>query len=190
MSQLAQAFEQLLGALDRLGIAYVIVGSLASSIHGIARATRDVDLVASIRPEHAVALSSELGTGFYADPEMIREAVQAGRSFNVIHYATVYKFDIFPIVDSFGAAQLAHRQWVESESMEGLPPRFAVSSAEDTLLAKLRWYHLGGRVSEQQWRDILGIVRIQSGRLDDSYLREWAARLDVTDLLDRALHER
>jgi hypothetical protein len=62
-----------------------------------------------------------------------------------------------------------------------------VATAEDTLLAKLDWYRMGGEVSERQWRDVLGILEVQAGSLDLDYLRKWAKQLRVGDLLERAL---
>ena len=64
-----------------------------------------------------------------------------------------------------------------------------VHTPEDILLQKLRWYRLGGHVSDRQWRDVLGIVRVQGRRLDQSYLSKGAARLKVEDLLELALRE-
>ena len=62
--------------------------------------------------------------------------------------------------------------------------RFA--SPEDTLLHKLVWYKLGDEVSDRQWGDAVGVLKVQAGTLDESYLNEWAGRLGVTDLLERA----
>ena len=64
-----------------------------------------------------------------------------------------------------------------------------LQSAEDTVLAKLEWYRLGGGVSEIQWRDIQGILKAQAERLDSTYLHRWAQELDVSDLLARAMRE-
>jgi hypothetical protein len=61
--------------------------------------------------------------------------------------------------------------------------------AEDTILAKLEWYRLGGEVSERQWRDVQEMLKAQSGRLDLAYMNQWATDLKVDDLLDSALTE-
>ena len=70
------------------------------------------------------------------------------------------------------------------------PDRTAyVATAEDTILAKLESYRMGGDVSERQWRDVLGVMKVQADRLDLAYLRQWAAQLNISDLLERAIKE-
>lgn len=64
-----------------------------------------------------------------------------------------------------------------------------VATAEDIVLAELDWYQAGGRVSERQWQDVLGVLSVQAGWLDLRYLREWASNLGGSDLLERALAE-
>ena len=87
----------------------------------------------------------------------------------------------------FDQMQLRRRR-LEVVSTE--PERRAyVATAEDIVLAKLEWYRQGGEVSDRQWRDILGVLKVQAGRLDLDYLQKWAAELNVADLLQRALKE-
>lgn len=62
-----------------------------------------------------------------------------------------------------------------------------MATAEDTILVKLEWYRLGGELSKQQWRDVMGIIAAQGGRLDRDYMESQAAGLGVTDLLHMAL---
>jgi hypothetical protein len=64
-----------------------------------------------------------------------------------------------------------------------------VKAPEDTILRKMLWFREGGEVSDRQWRDILGVLRAQQGSLDLPYLRDWAVRLALTDLLGRATAE-
>jgi hypothetical protein len=82
-------------AFDELSVPYFLGGSMASSAHGIYRATNDADFVADLRPTHAPKLVGLLGEGFYADEPSILNAIQNRRSFNLIHLETMLKVDIF-----------------------------------------------------------------------------------------------
>lgn len=175
-------------ALEKLGIAYVVVGSFASSMRGLYRATGDVDIVADVKLEHVKPLVSALKGSFYIDEKAVFTAVTQHRSFNVIHFDSVFKIDIFiPPKSDFSRQQLARRQ------LERISPddsqEIYVATAEDTILAKLKWYRAGGEVSDTQWGDVLGIIGTQGSNLDIEYLREHADRLNVQDLLEKAFSE-
>jgi hypothetical protein len=125
---------------------------------------------------------------FYLDDEMIAESIQRHSSFNIIHRETMFKVDVFiPRPRPFLQSQLARAQKQTFLFESEVGAKFA--SPEDTILAKLERYRLGGEVSERQWRDILGVLKTRSGTLDLGYLRKWANELKVSDLLERALKE-
>lgn len=175
-------------AFEKLNVPYLIGGSLASALHGTARSTLDTDLVADLRSEQVTALVEMLHHDFYIDREVILDAIQHQSSFNLIHFETAFKVDVFIAkARRFNQMQFQRRRL---EVVANNPERKAyVTTAEDIVLAKLEWYRLGGGVSDRQWRDILGVLKVQAGRLDLDYLQEWAVELGVADLLQRALKE-
>lgn len=174
--------------LERLGIRYAVGGSLASSLHGVMRSTLDVDIVADMRHEHIAPLVAALSPEFYADDEMIKDAIEHHSSFNLIHYETAFKVDIFIRKERpFDQMQLERRTL--SVIVTDPEASIYVTSPEDTILAKLEWYRMGGEVSDRQWRDISGVLKTRAGELDLAYLRQTASMLNVADLLERALQE-
>ena len=181
-----QVTMQVVHVLEQLGIDYVIGGSLASALHGVARATMDSDIVAAIREEHIEPFVEALKSSFYVDDEMIRDAIRAYRSFNIIHLQTFFKVDIFVAKErEFDRLQIARRtSYMLSEEQN---QSAFVASAEDTILAKLEWYRMGGEVSDRQWKDILGVIKVQADSLDMDYLWRGANLLKVSDLLEKAM---
>lgn len=181
------ALLPVIDALDALGVPYHVGGSVASSFVGIARATQDADLVADLRPEHAAPLARALAGAFYADPERISHAIRSRRSFNAIHLGTAYKVDVFVSKDTpFARENMARRV---AHEVPGLNRLLYFSSPEDIVLHKLLWYAEGGGVSDRQWYDLQGVLRLQARTLDRDYLQIWADRVGVASLLQRALRE-
>lgn len=175
-------------ALDDLRAPYIVVGSVASSIHGLSRATADADIVADLQPEQARPLFEALKDDFYVDDMAVARAVRNRRQFNVINFDTLFKVDIYPPAgDDFSRQELARRQ--PARLLPDSEQVVYLASPEDTILAKLRWHQKGGGASGRQLEDVAGVVKVQGERLDVEYLREWAARLGVGDLLGRALGE-
>jgi hypothetical protein len=190
MKTQADAFKRILEVLDSFEIPYQVVGSLASSMYGIPRTTMDVDLLVNLRTDQIEEFAAGLKLDFYADPEMIKDALVHGRSFNLIHYASSFKFDIFPLLgDDYSQTQFGRRRFAETRLAGDDPIECAFASAEDTVLNKLRWYRAGGETSERQWNDLRGIVQVSGRRLDLEYLNSWASKLGVADLLERLLRE-
>lgn len=174
--------------LEALGVPYVVGGSVASIVHGMIRTTLDVDLVADLKASQVSPFVTALGEQFYVDEASIRRAIQRRGSFNLIHLNTMVKIDIFlPKDRPFDRQQLARRV---SEPVSAETDRTLwILTAEDIILAKLDWFHMGGEVSERQWRDVLSVVRTQGTMLDQDYLRASARELGIAELLERALEE-
>jgi hypothetical protein len=179
VGKLAVVFED-------LSIRYVIGGSVASSMYGIPRATQDVDVAAEIYGKHAKEFVARLSGEFYVDADMVRDSLARRSSFNVLHLSTMFKADIFPTTrDAWMESELS-RGRLEDITHDGGTQTLRCASPEDVLLHKLVWYRMGNEISERQWTDVLGILKIQTP-LDQDYLRQWAADLKVSDLLARAL---
>ncbi len=183
------ALVPLIEAFEALGIAYHIGGSVAGMAHGVTRTTLDVDLVTDLHVEHILPLIECIQAAYYVDEAMIREAVRDTASFNLIHLATMYKIDVFVLKRGEYDRQAFLRADLRPLDNEPDSPLFFVETAEDVILNKLRWYRLGGEVSERQWSDVLGTLRVQSSSLDHAYLRRWAQSLAILDLLERALKQ-
>jgi hypothetical protein len=184
VTDLAAALSLLIATLERIEAPYVIGGSLASSSHGVWRATKDVDILVAIGESLVDQLAAALGPDWYADPEAMREGIRAGRAFNLIHIPTSYKFDIFPATTSFHDSELQRAETMRTVVAGGTVV-CPVATAEDILVAKLQWFQAGGEVSERQWSDILGLLAVNP-QLDFEYVRTWAGRLGVASLLARA----
>jgi hypothetical protein len=178
---------QVAGAFNKLGVRYLVGGSLASSVYGIPRATQDVDLVADLPLTAVEDFCSLLKDSFYVDGDMIRDAIARRASFNVVHLGTMFKADVFIMKgDSWSREEMSR---VREETIESLGVSIRFASPEDVLLHKLIWYKLGNEISDRQWGDILGVLRVQGDLLDQKYLEYWADILDVLKLLSRALKE-
>lgn len=188
-SDIELALAPVIDVFERHGVAYAIGGSVATLVHGEIRATNDVDVVADLRPEHAAVLAQELGDAYYADEESIADAIRQRSSFNLIHLASMLKVDVFVVKDHPYARESLRRSVRSPLGPDAGARGFTFSSREDIVLAKLDWYRKGGEVSERQWRDVQGVMKVQREALDLVYLRRWATELGVTDLLERALAE-
>jgi hypothetical protein len=188
-SDLLRALAPVIEALEALGVAHYVGGSLASSVHGIPRTSIDADVVADLGLEHVAPLVERLGESYYLDEARIRASVDSRRSFNLIHLDTMFKIDVF--VSKRRPYDLEAMSRARSETLESAASTraFPVASAEDTVLAKLEWFRAGGEVSERQWTDIVGVLRARAVELDVGYLERWAGALAVRDLLDRARSE-
>ncbi len=181
--------QELLGyvvrVLDRLEIAYLLSGSLASSLQGEPRATHDIDLVVELTRDMGAQLGKAFPSArFYLSPEHVLEAIQQRSMFNVLDMESGDKIDFWILTKSpFDQARFARRRKVQVLGLDVF-----VSSPEDTILMKLKWAKDSGG-SEKQFRDAVRVYEVQGAELDGDYLEDWADRLSVEDLWRRLTAE-
>jgi hypothetical protein len=183
-----EVVRRVMSVFDHLGIPCALGGSWASSYYGIARSTFDADLNVEPFPGQEAAFVASFGSDYYVSLDAVRQAVRSRSTFNVIGIAAGFKVDVFVSKGSdFDRSVIERRRPV-------VPPddplhSLTLVAPEDIVLHKLEWYRIGGEQSERQWLDVQGVLKVQANSLDREYLRRWATRLGVDDLLAEALDE-
>ncbi len=158
---------------------------MATSAYGEPRATHDVDLVSDLPPRAVASFVGALGGAFYVDEDVVRGAARHRASFNVIHFETTEKIDVFCAGETFARHGLQNRRVLTLPDGREVP----VSAPEDMVVEKLRWYRRGGEVSERQLRDVRGVLHVLGDTLDEDQMRRWASEVDVADLLEQVLRD-
>ena len=180
MSQ-QELLRRVVQALADAGVEYMLTGSVASSLQGEPRSSHDIDVVVAIDQKAARDLIKSFPPPrFYLDEESVVEAIARRDIFNLIDVTAGDKVDFWLLTDEpFDRMRFSRRRVEEVMGMH-----IAVSAPEDTILAKLRWAKLSGG-SEKQFTDALRVYEVQFGTLDIDYLRDWAKKIGVVDLLKK-----
>jgi hypothetical protein len=170
------------------GIAYRVVGSMASIAYGENRFTNDVDIVADLRPEHVDDLCAFFpAPDYYVARHAVEDAIRRGFQFNIIHIPAGLKIDVMlPKRTEYGVMEQQRAKRLTDP--DGLSAVFA--APEDVILNKLLFFQLGG--SEKHLRDIAGILKVKADAVDRRYITEWAAKLGVAEewgLLQKSVDE-
>jgi hypothetical protein len=167
--------------LNRLGVPYMLVGSMASNYWGIPRSTHDLDFVLVLQSSKISGLAAAFGDGFFIQSESIRNAFSPPHQFNAIDEQSALKVDFWLLGDNtFERAAFDRRRRV---TLFGTPAW--VTTAEDAILHKFYWHKLSP--SERQLSDAAGVAAVQADALDIPYLRFWASNLGVEDELSDLL---
>lgn len=174
MSQ-SDLLKKIAGTLSAQKIPYMLTGSLVSSIQGEPRSTHDIDIIISIRPSDISGIVQAFPAGeFYLDHGSITRALKNQGMFNVIDLQEGDKVDFWMLTDSeFDRSRFSRRQ-----EFELLGENVWISSAEDTILAKLRWSELCGG-SRKHDLDALKVYEVQYPQLNMEYLTDWVRRLNL-----------
>jgi len=185
---LSATLTPVVALLESMDVLYYVGGSVAAMVHGERRETADVDIVADFQRQHVERFVQELSERYYVDASMIIDAIENNSSFNIINLESMFKVDVFPLKNRSYDKEAALRRL--RQVIEGDPSIEAyVASPEDIVLAKLEWYRETGETSDRQWRDILGVLKMQIFTLDLAYITNWAREIKVDDLLARALED-
>ena len=160
---------------ERRGIAYRIVGSMASMAYSEARFTNDIDILVDLSEDDAEQIETEFpAPEFYVSLSAIKSAIRDRRQFNIIHIPSGLKLDIIQRKDNeFGTLDITRGQRLKSDGF--YDAWFA--SPENVILMKLRYFQEGG--SDKHLRDVASILLIQDKHIDREYIEQWARKLSV-----------
>ena len=170
--------------LNRLGIDYMVTGSMASNAWGVPRTTHDLDFVIQLPPSQVAGLAAAFTGDYYTDEPSVRSAYRPPHQFNIIHVPSALKLDFWMLRSvRFEQEMFRRRQRLE---LFGEPAW--VATPEDVILHKLYWHTI--TPSDRQLGDVAGVVAVQKDNLDKDYMRNWAAEIGVAALLEEALSGR
>lgn len=171
----SQLLQFAIETLERLGIHYALVGSLASSTLGEARFTNDIDIVVRLDVFDAARLCDAFaGDEFALYKPAILQEVERGGQFNILHPSSSNKIDFMVV----GSTDWSRRQLKRRERRQVLDvAECYVAAPEDIILGKLLYYQDGG--SEKHLRDIAGIWKRSGERIDREYLEAGVSELGL-----------
>jgi hypothetical protein len=173
--QQADLLKVLVGALEKLGVSYLLTGSLATSAFGEPRFTNDIDVVVRLTLAQVPHLCAAFpAPDYYCDQTAAEQAVHQHFQFNILHPASGQKVDVIVASDSeFDRSRLARGVRVPA----GPDFEATFSAPEDVIIKKLEYFREGG--SDKHLRDIVGVLKVQGERIDRAYLSDWIARLGL-----------
>lgn len=180
---------EVVAALEAAEIPYVVGGSVASSTWGKQRATQDIDIAVFLRVDQVQKLRANLPEHYLMETGELEDYARSARDFQcgqILHMEHVDRVDLFVLEDSeFNRSRLSRA--IEARLLPDVVVR--VSSPEDIIITKLRWYELGRGISDRQWNDLVLVIETQGDDLDWTYLEKWAAHFGLAELLDEAKAE-
>jgi hypothetical protein len=172
-------------ALEHLDLRYYLSGSIACSVYGLPRGAQDIDLVADIQAEHVSPLVKHLPGAYIVNKQACYDAIAQRSAFSLLHLSSLVKVDIIlPHGTSFDS--LVSQRTQQLSLLEEYQPIW-IASPEDVALMRLEWYRNSEAATDDQWNDILGVLKVQAPTLDLKYLHHVAQTLNLSDLLEQAL---
>lgn len=175
--------RKLANELEKLGITYLVTGSMATIAYGEPRFTNDIDVVVDLKANDVSAFCDAFpNPDFYLPRDYVADSVRRQFQFNILHPASGLKIDVMiPSNSEFDRSRLQRGMRLGEDT--GSPAWFA--SPEDVIIKKLEYFREGG--SEKHVRDILGVLRIQAEKIDRDYITKWVVQLGLTEQWDMML---
>jgi len=183
MGEFETALTQVVDALNRLNLPYMLTGAVAVTYYGEPRTTHDIDIVILIAPADIVRIKAALEPAFSVDTESIKAALREGSAFNALHEATGFKVDFWMLKGGeYDRSAFERRVRVNLLGAEMFLP-----APEDVIIAKLEWYRLSD--VDKHYFDAQGVVAVQKGNLDIAYIARWCKAKALSSLWHRIEHE-
>ena len=180
MTSEQNVFGHVLDILEKLGIPYMIGGSVAAIAYGEPRLTLDMDVVVKMDRDKAKEFSESLGQEYYVNLDSILEAIRSKGHFNIINSEQGIKVDFYILKDeAFDQEEFSRRR---KESFDNIREA-TFASPEDVILKKMEWCKMGE--SEKHLEDIKGILKISGSKIDLSYIDEWASKIGISDIWNK-----
>jgi hypothetical protein len=180
-TDLLDAILPLSAIFEVLQIPYYIQGTIANSLYGMQRATFEVDFFANLCLEHMNDLQQQLKPFYAIDTQIMRDAVYLRTYFEIVHIESLIKINVLLSQDLDFEKQTYNRS-KQHRLLENNSSVY-VASPEDIVLTQLRKYRVEGESADDQWNEILGVLKVQGISLDFTYLEQWAEKLTIADLL-------
>jgi hypothetical protein len=172
-----QAVVAVLGALDAAGVPSMVVGSLASNVHGIPRSTQDADLVVDLAPGSVERLAGQLPSELSLAPQASFEAVTGTSRLLVTLAGHPFVCELFLLSDD----PHDRERFVRRIPVRILGHPAFVASAEDMIVTKLRW--AAGAMRPKDREDVRNMLAVQGPALDWSYIDRWTSVHGTSALL-------
>ena len=182
---LQAAMIPVIEALQRLGLCYYLSGSIACSIYGLPRGAQDIDVVADMQTKHVSPLVKHLREAYVVNEQACYHAIAQQSTFSLLHLSSLVKVDVILKHDTSFDSLVSQR--VQQLSLIEGYQHLWIASPEDVVLMRLKWYRDGEAPADDQWNDILGVLKVQAPTLNLNYLRHVAQTLNVSGLLEQAL---
>ena len=148
----------------------------------------DVDLVCELQDSDVANFIELVGDDFYISEVAVRDAIRQQSCFNLIHYPTFFKVDVFVSKGRpFDQETLARAsvQTLGKETTVSVP----IASAEDIIVIKIEWLRRTEETSARQWADVSRLVALLGSRIDLVRLRQAGQSVGVDDLVERLIQK-